>query len=70
MSGKDLAEQLCAQRPDMDMAVLYMSGYTDEAIVHHGVLDAGVHLLAKPVTPEQLLKAVAEVLDRARARPA
>jgi CheY-like chemotaxis protein len=66
MSGKDLAQQLCAQRPDL--SVLYMSGYTDKAIVHHGVLEAGVHLLAKPVTPEQLLKTVAAVLDQARAR--
>jgi FixJ family two-component response regulator len=62
MSGNELARQLCAQRPDL--AVLCMSGYSDEAIVHRGVLDAGVHLLAKPVTPDQLLKAVAEVLER------
>jgi PAS domain S-box-containing protein len=66
MSGKDLAEQLCAERPSL--SVLYMSGYTDKAIVHRGVLDAGVHLLAKPVTPEQLLTAVAEALHQAPAR--
>jgi PAS domain S-box-containing protein len=62
MSGKELARQLCAQRPDL--AVLCMSGYSDEAILHRGFLDAGVHLLAKPVTPDQLLNAVAEVLER------
>jgi PAS domain S-box-containing protein len=68
MSGKDLAEQLRAQRSDPSLAVLYMSGYTDQAIVHRGVLDAGVNLLAKPVTPEQLLKTVGDVLDRAKTR--
>jgi PAS domain S-box-containing protein len=62
MSGNELARQLCAQRPDL--AVLCMSGYSDEAIRHRGVMDAGVQLLAKPVTPEQLLNAVAEVLAR------
>jgi PAS domain S-box-containing protein len=62
MNGKELARQLCVQRPEL--AVLYMSGYSDEAIVHRGVLDTGVHLLAKPVTPDQLLKAVAEALVR------
>jgi hypothetical protein len=41
-----------------------MSGYSDEAIHHRGVLDAGVQLLAKPLTPEQLLKAVAQSLER------
>ncbi len=62
MSGMDLARQLCAQRPGL--AVLYMSGYNDEAIHHRGLPDAGVRLLAKPLTPDQLLKAVAQVLER------
>ncbi len=61
MSGKELADRLTAQRPEL--GVLYMSGYTDRAIVHAGVLDAGVHLLAKPITPEELLTAVGEVLE-------
>jgi CheY-like chemotaxis protein len=62
MNGKELARQLCGQRPEL--AVLCMSGYSDEAIIERGVLDDGVHLLAKPVTPEQLLTAVADILQR------
>jgi two-component system, cell cycle sensor histidine kinase and response regulator CckA len=61
MSGKDLARQLRMQRPDL--RVLFMSGYSDDVVAHHGVLDADFHLLAKPVTPEQLLNAVSEVLE-------
>jgi two-component system, cell cycle sensor histidine kinase and response regulator CckA len=66
MSGKDLARQLRVGRPDL--RVLFMSGYSDEVIGQHGVLDANVHLLAKPVTPQQLLKTVAEVLETAISR--
>jgi two-component system, cell cycle sensor histidine kinase and response regulator CckA len=44
--------------------VLYMSGYTGDAIVRHGVVDAGLLLLGKPFTPVALIAKVREVLDR------
>jgi PAS domain S-box-containing protein len=61
MGGKELADQLLGLRPDM--RVLYMSGYTEQAIVHHGILDVDIAFIGKPFTPDALVLKVIEVLN-------
>jgi two-component system cell cycle sensor histidine kinase/response regulator CckA len=61
MSGKELADHLQLQRPDLKL--LFMSGYTDEAIGNHGILDSSVQLIQKPFTASGLTKKVRDVLD-------
>jgi two-component system cell cycle sensor histidine kinase/response regulator CckA len=61
MSGRELAERLLAVRSDLK--VLFLSGYTDGAIEHHGILEPGTAFLQKPVTPEVLARKVRAVLD-------
>ena len=59
--GFHLAQQLLAERPNL--RVLYMSGYTDEAVVRHGLLERGLNYLQKPFTPAVLARRVRDVLD-------
>jgi two-component system cell cycle sensor histidine kinase/response regulator CckA len=61
LSGNQLAQRLLHRRPEIQ--VLYISGYPEDSISHHGVLDADQHFLQKPFPPGQFLEKVREVLD-------
>jgi two-component system cell cycle sensor histidine kinase/response regulator CckA len=62
ISGRQLADRLLPLHPDMK--VLYMSGYTDDAILRNGVLDATIAFIQKPITPDALARKVRETLGR------
>jgi CheY-like chemotaxis protein len=61
LGGRQLAEELQKQRSEV--RILFLSGYTDDAILRHGVLEAGIAFLQKPYTPAALASKVREVLD-------
>jgi len=64
MSGRELVLRLTSVRPEMH--VLFMSGYTEKAGLHHGILESGIAYLQKPFTPETLSRRVRQVLDSRR----
>ncbi len=59
--GRQLAEEAARRRPGLK--VLFTSGYTQNSIVHHGRLDAGVHLLSKPYKKDLLARTLRQVID-------
>ena len=61
-SGPELTKRLVERRPELK--VIYMSGYTEEAIVQHGVVNPGIAFLHKPFTSQTLGAKIREVLDR------
>jgi CheY-like chemotaxis protein len=61
MNGRALAERLAKSQPDLK--VLFMSGYTDDAVVRRGVLHQETHFIQKPFRPSQLLRKIREILD-------
>jgi len=67
MDGRELADRLLVDRPAMKL--LFMSGYTDAAIIHHEGLAAGAPFLQKPFTPDALVRRVREVLDQPPGSP-
>ncbi len=66
LSGVELAQRLIMLYPKIK--VLYISGYSDEAIVHHGLTEPGVAFLQKPFTTDLLIRKVRDVLDESKGR--
>lgn len=62
VNGQELYNELKQSRPDME--VIFMSGYTDDVIAHHGVLEPGVNFIQKPITLSRLAHKLREVLKR------
>ena len=67
IGGKDLAERLKNRQPDL--AVLFMSGYTDQAVLDQAIVDEGDHFLAKPFAPETLAHEVTTMLESGGSGP-
>ena len=61
MNGRELAQRLAASHPEMK--VLYSSGYTENAITHHGIIDAELNFIGKPYSPQALAKKLRDVLE-------
>jgi len=66
MNGRQLAERLIQIHPEMK--VLFTSGYTENVIAHHGVIDAGLNFIGKPYTPQSLAKKLRDVLEHDKGR--
>jgi two-component system, cell cycle sensor histidine kinase and response regulator CckA len=67
MNGRELADQIVRKRPGIK--ILFTSGYTDDAIVRHGVLEPGIAFIQKPYRPRALARKIREVLDNSPAPP-
>ena len=67
MCGRELAERLLAEQPGL--RVIYVSGYTDDAVVRHGIESDRVHFVPKPYPPAALVARVREVLGESSGRP-
>jgi len=61
MSGRQVYEQIARLRPGIK--VLYMSGYTEDVIAHHGILEPGIHFIQKPFSGQRLSEKLREALD-------
>jgi FixJ family two-component response regulator len=67
LSGRDLVRELRTVKPDLK--VLYMSGYTDDAVLRQGMLEPGAAFIQKPFRPDDLARRIRDLLDAPPARP-